>query len=117
MRRKIIFAPYFLLCVLAGFGGYYVAMPSESKQPLSNETLHLRLPSDDTKKIRDVKEHYIARIEENTLFIYKMPEYTVYDLLEKESLHFADGELKALHEGIVFATLPEVYEFLENGMS
>ena len=64
-----------------------------------------------------VEEHYIAKIEQNMLVIYKLPEEIIYDSVKLSTLQLTDSEYTALSNGIDFYSLTEVFGFLENSMS
>lgn len=116
-KAAIILGTLLLISVLAYWGGYHlVVSKTPEAQPEKEEILKKEFPVQEMPK-ETFGGHYVAKIEEEMLFIYEMPENTVYDSMRTESMHFPAGELPALREGIVFQSLPEVYEFLENSMS
>lgn len=118
MKKTVLFGAVLLAaCVLAYFGGYYMVV-SETLRGQREEPITLQRNIEMSETAEEMPgEYYIARIEQDMLFIYEMPENIIYDSIRTESIHFPEGELPVLREGITFQTLPEVYEFLENSMS
>lgn len=118
MKKTALFGIVLLaVCVLAYFGGYYAAV-SGTLRDQKEEPVTLQRNIEMSETAEEMPgEYYIARIEQDMLFIYEMPENIIYDSMRTESMHFPEGELPVLREGITFRTLPEVYEFLENSMS
>ena len=119
MKRKIGFL---ILLILAGTLAYYgtyelygmyrpkVQIPetmSLQKSPVKEE---LSLKNNDNR-------YYLGIIEQDRLSIYEMPEQTLYDSVKLSSLQIQNEEKNQLVKGMVFPTLAEVFEFLENSMS
>ena len=117
MKKKTIYTliALVLLCVLAYFGGYYLMY--DQSQPELEEVLMPKNFLLDDADTEIYSEYYTARLEDMTLHIYKMPENTIYDSVQMNSLHLSEEEIERLHTGIVFYDLKEVFEFLENSMS
>lgn len=118
MKKSVSFALLLIfLCFAAYFGGYRMAASrAEKMRQAEKNYLHQTVRNVEmTEKVPG--EHYVAKIEQETLFIYEMPEHTVYDFMEIKTLHFPENERAELKKGLVFETLAEVYEFLENSMS
>lgn len=107
MKKTAVYAAALIVIgVLSYFIGYYITVPKTAPESILSE-----------REKNPAQEHYIAKIERDMLFIYEMPENTIYDSMNTESMNFQTGELPALLDGIVFESLTEVYEFLESSMS
>lgn len=103
---------------LAYFGGYYVYTSENPKtEILEPMALQKAVPLSEGSNLQISEEYYIAKIEQDMLLIYKMPEQTLYDSVELNSLHFVGTEEQELAKGMFFENLTEVFEFLENSMS
>lgn len=75
------------------------------------------IANNDIKQTGYEQEYYIAKIEQEMLLIYKMPEESIYDSLKISNLQFQEKDYLQLKNGIVFQSLAEVFEFLESCMS
>ena len=119
MRKTILFVIGLIAVgMLAYFGGYYFYVSENPETEYTEQiTLQKSVLQPDTKKENDIQEYYLAKIEQDLLNIYKMPEQTLYDSVETSSLNFHGTEETRLKEGISFESLTEVFEFLENSMS
>ena len=118
MKRKILFVLFLMIAGTVSYlGGYYVYKSTNPKtEILEPENLQRTFQISDTNNT-DTIEYYVGKIEQNLLIIYKMPEETVYDSVELNSLRFYEDEENRLMEGMIFQNLTEVFEFLENSMS
>ena len=118
MRKKILF----LLClVIAGilsyYSGYYLYISSNPRTEIV-EPVNLHRAMMISEDISEgLQEYYIAKIEQDMLVIYKMPERTFYDSVKVSSLHLEEKDKNELLAGQRFASIEEVFEFLENTMS
>lgn len=119
MKRMILFVLGLIAAgTLAYFGGYYLYTSENPKTEITEPiSLQRAVQISDTENITERQEYYVAKIEQDMLMIYKMPEETLYDSVEMSSLFFQERENAQLVEGIVFEDLTEVFEFLENSMS
>ncbi|MBQ8857994.1 MAG: hypothetical protein IJ024_07630 [Lachnospiraceae bacterium] len=119
MKRTIFFLIGLILAgTFAYFAGYYVYTAENPKaEVLEPATLQKAVPLSNENNLQMNEEYYIAKIEQDVLSIYKMPEETLYDSIELSGLHFVGKEEQELSEGIIFQNLTEVFEFLENSMS
>lgn len=118
MRKTIFITSGIVLAgILSYFGGYYyyTSVNSQTKQinPISVQRTVQFMESD----FEETEEQYHAKIEQDMLIIYKIPENVVYDSVKLSTLHLIDSESTALLNGINFDSLMEVFEFLENSMS
>lgn len=119
MRRTVLFVAGLIAAgMLAYFGGYYLYV-SENPETEFTDPMALQSPvvQSETEQTDETKEYYIAKIEQDMLMIYQMPEKTLYDSIEISSLNFHGSQESQLTEGITFENLTEVFEFLENSMS
>lgn len=113
---------YLLFLILAGtlsyFGGYYLYTSNHPKseyiEPLA---LQRGIQMNDVTAGEDVQEYYFAKIEQEMLMIYEMPNRLLYDSVELSGIHIQGTDWQQLIEGIRFDSLTEVFEFLENVMS
>ena len=119
MKKTAVFMIGLILAgILAYFSGYYVYTTRNPKPEMKGSiNLQRTVTLSEDKGLAETEEYYIAKIEKEQLMIYKMPEEIVYESVEIRSLHFSEKEKPQLLEGMVFQTLPEVFEFLENSMS
>lgn len=103
---------------LAYFGAYHFYL-SERPETEYVEQIPLQrsVSPAETGQENNLPEYYVAKIEQDMLMIYKMPEETLYDSVETSSLNFHGTEETQLMNGISFESLKEVFEFLENSMS
>lgn len=119
MRKGIFFLIGIILAgTLAYFTAYEIYTSEKHKADIpENVTLQkaaLKIKNDHSLS---VQEYYLARIEEEMLVIYQMPEEHVYDSVKLSSLHFTMKDRTELSKGIIFQDLKQVFEFLENSMS
>lgn len=121
MKRKIYF---FIGLIVAGifafYAGYYAYIEENSKTELLNPmTLQksVPLPEDIMKDSDNEQKYYFGKISQDVLDIYEMPEQLLYESVKLNTLHLSEKEKRELSEGVVFMTLTEVFEFLENSMS
>ena len=118
MRKKFTYIAGLIFAgVLSYYSGYYFYINSrtgfleheyESVQRGNTENLQL---------VNVAKEYYIAKIENNLLVIYQMPQKIIYDSLRTEQLQFQEKDYQELYEGMRFDSLGELFEFLESCMS
>ena len=118
MKKTIVVTSSIILAgILSYFGGYfyYTSVNSQTKEidPVSVQKSVQEIDYD----LTDTEEYYFAKIEQDMLMIYKIPENIIYDSVKLSTLHLTDSESAALLTGIRFAGLSEVFEFLENSMS
>ena len=121
MKKKI----YFLIGLVAagifayyaGYHGYTFNYPQT--ELLNPMTLQKSVPlSENEKNIsEDEQKYYFGKISQEVLEIYEMPEQILYESVRLNTLHLSEKEKRELSEGVVFMTLTEVFEFLENSMS
>lgn len=119
MKKTVLFVTGLIVIgALSYFGGYYAYMSANPEteiiEPIS---VQRAISLSDTDSAANQLEYYIARIEQEMLMIYKMPEDVLYDSVKLSSLHFQENEYSKLLEGMTFYSLTEVFEFLENSMS
>ncbi len=119
MRKVVLFfIGMIALGTLSFFGAYafylseYLEMEYVEQIPVQRSVL-----KSDIGQESELPEYYVAKIEQDLLVIYKMPEETLYDSVETSSLNFHGTEEAELMNGITFESLKEVFEFLENSMS
>ena len=119
MRRKILFVIGLLIAgTSAYYGGYYLYTSQRPKIEIEMPaTLQRGITDNDVKQTGYEQEYYIAKIEQEMLLIYKMPEESIYDSLKISNLQFQEKDYLHLKKGIVFHSLTEVFEFLESCMS
>lgn len=119
MKKVILFIiSLAVVGTLAYFGGYYLYVSENPrKEPVEQITLQRSALQQNFPKEETVSEYYLAKIEQDMLMIYKMPEETIYDSVKTSSLNFHGAEEAELLKGISFKSLPEVFEFLESTMS
>lgn len=119
MRRKILFLIGLLIAgTFAYYGGYYLYTNQRPKIEIEiPATLQRGITDNDVKQTGYEQEYYIAKIEQEMLLIYKMPEESIYDSLKTSNLQFQEKDYLQLKNGIVFQSLAEVFEFLESCMS
>lgn len=118
MKKTIVVTSSIILVgILSYFGGYfyYTAVSTQTKNmnPISIQRSIQLTESNQTR----IEEYYLAKIEQDMLVIYKIPENVIYDSVKLSTLHLTDSESAALRNGINFDGLTEVFEFLENSMS
>ncbi len=119
MRKKILF----IICVLvagvfAYYGGYYMYITQRPKVEIEMPaTLQRGIADNHIKQTGYEQEYYVAKIEQEMLVIYKMPDESIYDSLKTSNLQFQEKDYMLLKEGISFESLTEVFEFLESCMS
>lgn len=119
MKKTMLFVISLIAAgTLAYFGGYYFYISEKPKAEFVEQiSLQRSVLQSETEQRNSIPEYYIAKIEQDMLMIYKMPEETLYDSVETSSLNFHGTEETQLIEGISFESLTEVFEFLENSMS
>ena len=121
MKKKIYFLIGLIVAgVLAYYAGYH-AYTSErpDAELLTPMILQKSVPLSDTGKnsLDERTEYYFVKISREVLEIYEMPEGILYESVKLNTLHLSEKEKQELSEGVVFPTLTEVFEFLENSMS
>lgn len=118
MKKTVLFILFLsFVGTLSYFGGYYLYVTENPKAELAEPvTVQNAVPlnSPDTQ---EEQEYYFARLEQDLLKIYKMPDAVVYDSVRAASLHTTGAENTMLLEGMRFETLEEVFQFLESAMS
>lgn len=107
----------FLAGILAYFGGYYYYTSTNSQSKILNPVSVQRAVQPAEEHQIEAEKHYFAKIEEEMLVIYEMPEELIYESIRLSSLQLTEGEYIALLDGIHFQNLPEIFNFLENSMS
>ena len=119
MKKTVLFLIFLIVAgTLSYFGGYYFYVTEHPKTEYT-EPIQLQkavLTEMDDSEIKE-QEYYYAKIEQEQLMIYKMPDEIVYDSVESSSLQMGGEVRTQLLEGIRFESLTEVFEFLENAMS
>jgi len=119
MRKTVLFV-IGLIAVgsLAYYGAYHFYLTEHPKMEYVEQIpLQRSVIQPETGQESNLPEYYLAKIEQDMLMIYKMPEETLYDSVETSSLNFHGTEETQLMNGISFESLKEVFEFLENSMS
>ena len=119
MRKTILFLVFLIAAgTLSYFGGYYFYVTEHPKVEYS-EPIQLQKAILTENNLSEMKEqeYYYAKLEQNLLMIYKMPDEIIYDCVEASNLQIGGTERERLLEGVRFETLTEVFEFLENAMS
>ena len=119
MRKVIFFLIGIILAgTLAYFTAYEIYTSENHKADIPESvTLQRAAPKIKNNQPLSVQEYYLARIEEEMLVIYQMPEEQVYDSVKLSSLYFTMQDQKELSKGIIFQDLRQLFEFLENSMS
>lgn len=117
MKKRTIYMliVFVILCVLAYFAGYHF-MYDKSETQLEDVVIQKNLLVNESESEAH-SEYYIARMEDEMLHIYKMPDHMIYDSVKIKSIHLSEEEMEKLEKGIIFLNLIEVFEFLENSMS
>ncbi len=119
MRKTILFLIGLIIAGTASFyGGYYLYMTNRPE--ISYEmpmTLQKGIIQNDKNAVAEEQVYYLARIENEKLMIYEMPDERIYDSLKIGTLQFMEKDYEKLLDGITFYNLTEVFEFLENCMS
>lgn len=118
--KKVIF--FLIGIILAGALAYFSAYEIYTSERHKAEipvpaTLQRAAPMIKNDQSIPVQEYYLARIEEEMLVIYQMPEEYFYDSVKLSSLHLTMKERTELSKGMIFQDLKQVFEFLENSMS
>lgn len=119
MKKTVLFIVFLIFAgTLSYFGGYYLYVTENPKAEIPEQiTVQKAVQLSDMQVDDEEQEYYFAKIEQNMLMIYKMPDATLYDSVEVSSLHVQGVEEAQLLEGMRFDSLTEVFEFLENAMS
>lgn len=120
MKKKLIFGMSLIFAgIFAYFCGYYgyQSSISQTEIPKTMALQHALQPEISEEGTTADDEYYMAKIEQDLLMIYKMPEKTVYESVKINSLYVTEQEKLRLIAGKIFWNLPEVFEFLENSMS
>lgn len=119
MKRTLLFVVGLIATgLIAYFGAYYFYISENPKTEVEEQFL-LKKSMTEPERFQENNEpgYYLAKIEDNCLMIYKMPEQSLYDYMEVSGLNFQETEKEELMHGISFENLMEVFEFLENTMS
>lgn len=118
MKRIIVFVIGVILAgALAYFTAYHVyTSKNHTADILTPVTLQRAAPPAKEAE-KEPQIYYLAKIEDGILCIYRMPEESLYDSIKLSSLHMTSKERGELMQGVVFESLTEVFEFLENSMS
>lgn len=118
MNKKNIFFKLIVLGSLSFMLGYCIY--GFSKQPESLKENPERqieiIQKEQQAEELEAEQYYLLKSNDRLLYIYQMPEGLVYDSVSLDSLYLPDNE-EIFKEGLVFKTLKEVFEFLENSMS
>ena len=119
MRKKILFFAGLLIAgTVAYYSGYYIYTSQRPKIDIEMPMILQRGTTENDVELADYsEEYYMAKIEQEMLLIYKMPEECVYDSLKTSNLQFQEKDYLQLEEGMIFHSLAEVFEFLESCMS
>ena len=119
MKKISIFLIFLILAgTLSYFGGYYFYVSQNPKSEyIEPVTLQRGIQLNDVTARGEEQEYYFAKIEQDLLMIYQMPDAVLYDSVELSSIHVQSTEELQLLEGMRFENLTEVFEFLENIMS
>ncbi len=119
MKRIILFMIGLIAVgILAYYGAYHFYLSGHPETEYVEQiSVQRSVPQSDIEQESKLPEYYIAKIEQDMLMIYKMPEEILYDSVETSSLNFHGTEEAQLMNGISFDSLKEVFEFLENSMS
>lgn len=119
MKKKVFFLIGILLAgTLSYYSAYYAYTSNHSGSKMQEtQMIQKAVPLQQNAGIEEEQSYYLAQIEDQMLYIYKMPEKDVYDSLKLSSLHFTKKEQMELLKGLTFQNLTEVFEFLENSMS
>lgn len=119
MKKKL----FLLIAVLtftglvAGLAGYYAAAFKFQKNDAKERFLSAVPQKTAQNDSGNEDPYYVVKMEGESLFIYEMPANVMYDSVSRQSLNLSDGQLSEIDRGLVFKTLPDVFEFLENSMS
>ncbi len=119
MRRKILFIIGVLVAgIFSYYGGYYLYTTQRPKVEIEMPaTLQRGMADNYIKQTGYEQEYYVAKIEQEMLVIYKMPDESIYDSLKTSNLQFQEKDYMLLQKGMSFDSLTEVFEFLESCMS
>ena len=107
----------FLAGILAYFGGYYYYTSTNLQAKVLDPVSVQRAVLETEEKHIEKTEHYFAKIENEMLIIYEMPEELIYESIKLSGLQLTENEYIALLDGIHFQNLSEIFNFLENSMS
>lgn len=119
MKKIIVFVVCLIFAgILAFLGGYYgYKMKNPKAEQRDSMERQYSISSEQNHAEQVLNEYYMAKIEQELLMVYKMPEEILYESVELSSLHMTEKEKNGLMSGMIFLNLPEVFEFLENSMS
>ena len=118
MRRKFAYIAGLIVAgVLSYYSGYYFYINSRTGMVSDESERIQRGGIENLQMINETNEYYIAKIENNMLVIYQMPQEDIYDSLRIEQLQFQNKDYPELYDGKRFDSLREVFEFLESCMS
>ena len=117
--RKALFVTgtIFLSGILAYFGGYYYYTSTNSQTKVLNPVSVQRAVQIKDENLTEIEEYFFAKIVDEMLVIYQMPEKNIYEIIKLSSLQLTENEYITLLEGIHFQNLTEIFNFLENSMS
>ena len=119
MKKTMIILAFLILAgTVSYFGGYYFYTTENPKTEIQTPiTVQKSVQFNNEQPIPEEASYYFAKVEQEKLLIYKMPDAVVYDSVEMDGLHLQQTEVTLLEEGVRFENLSEVFEFLENAMS
>lgn len=118
MKKTVVFMIFLLFAgTLAYFGGYYLYVTNHPQTEFSEPVTVQKQVTLDNTVTKEEQEYYFAKLEQDMLTIYRMPEAVEYDSIKASSLHTSGMDESRLLEGMRFETIEEVFEFLESAMS
>ena len=117
MKKTMVIVGIMLAGILSYYAGYLYYTELNSKEHRLESSSVQRTVQLLEMNTNMIEEGYLARIDQDMLVIYKIPENTIYDSIKMSSLQLTDSEYTALLNGIHFKKLTELFEFLENSMS
>lgn len=118
MKKTVLFIIGLIFAgTLSYFGGYYLYVTQNPKIELTEQVTVQNAVPLSSVKMPEEQDYYFAKLEQDMLRIYKMPDAVVYDSVRASSLHMSGMDEELLLAGMRFETLEEVFEFLESAMS
>lgn len=119
MRRKLLFLLGLILLGTASYYSAYRLYVGGHPKVVLEEPMTLLKSKGTEQEVQkgNEQEYYLAKIEQEMLLVYKMPEKSIYDSMNADSLQFQEKDFLQLENGMVFEDLKEVFEFLESCMS
>ena len=114
---KIIVTILILGCLAFCIGYLLYGVSNDAIRITHGEKSQLKADTSNRNIVtKETEDYYLIKSNGQTLFIYHMPEGVIYDTYKIEGLYLS-GEEDDLKEGVVFHSLKEVFEYLENVMS